>query len=185
MAKNNFHPFLGLFSLDHGMPKKWNVNSAFAFLDNDRFKNSSYGLAFPTSQNNDLKLLVFGRFNREQLRAQVYTLRTNSQSWVELPVEPLDGSVGPISWIVPSPCLFHNGALHFRATASQVYEFILCFDVDNEQFREIKLPHNYSNGLSLKFKNSDPDRSLNHKKERFKVFEVESRSNQGQTIMTS
>ncbi|KAL0009560.1 hypothetical protein SO802_011062 [Lithocarpus litseifolius] len=116
-------------------------------LVNDRFENSSYGLAFLTSQNNDLKLLVFGRFNREQLRAQVYTLRTNSWSWVELPVEPLDEFVGPISRISPSPL-----ALHFIATTSQVYEFILCFDVDNEQFWEIKLPHNYSNGLSLKFK---------------------------------
>ena len=32
---------------------------------------------------------------------------------------------------------------------------------------------------------SDPDRSLNHKKERFKVFEVEPRLNQGRTVMTS
>ena len=31
----------------------------------------------------------------------------------------------------------------------------------------------------------DPDRSLNRKRKRFKVFEVEPRSNQGQTVMTS
>jgi len=32
---------------------------------------------------------------------------------------------------------------------------------------------------------SDPDRSLNRKKERFKVFEVEPRSNWGRIMMTS
>ena len=32
---------------------------------------------------------------------------------------------------------------------------------------------------------SNPDRSLNHKNERFKVFEVEPRSNQSRTVMTS
>ena len=32
---------------------------------------------------------------------------------------------------------------------------------------------------------SDPDRSLNRKKKRFKVFEVEPRSNWGQIVMTS
>ena len=32
---------------------------------------------------------------------------------------------------------------------------------------------------------SDPDRSLNRKRERFKVFEVEPRSNRGRTVMTS
>ena len=31
---------------------------------------------------------------------------------------------------------------------------------------------------------SDPDRSLNRKRERFKVFEVEPRSNRGRTVMT-
>ena len=32
---------------------------------------------------------------------------------------------------------------------------------------------------------SDPDRSMNRKTERFKVFEVGLRSNQGRTVMTS
>ena len=32
---------------------------------------------------------------------------------------------------------------------------------------------------------SDPDRSLNRKSERFKVFKVEPRSNRGRTVMTS
>ena len=32
---------------------------------------------------------------------------------------------------------------------------------------------------------SDSDRSLNHKRERFKVFEVEPRSNRDRTVMTS
>ena len=63
------------------------------------------------------------------------------------------GSVGPITRIAPSPHSFYNGALHFIATTSQGYKFILCFDIDDEEFpfREIKLPRNYSNGLSLKF----------------------------------
>ena len=38
---------------------------------------------------------------------------------------------------------------------------------------------------ALKLKFSDPDRSLNRKRERFKVFEVEPRSNRGQTVMMS
>ena len=93
-----------------------------AVLDNDRFNYRSYGFAFPTSQNNDLKLLVFGcTVNREQLRAQVYTLSTNSWSWVEQSVEPLDGSVVSRTWIDSSPCLFFNGALHFMATTSRGY----------------------------------------------------------------
>ncbi|KAK7853186.1 f-box/kelch-repeat protein [Quercus suber] len=116
-----------------------------AVVDDDRFNYRSYGLAFPTSQNNDLKLLVFGcSVNREQLRAQVYTLSTNSWSWVEQPLEPLDGSVGSRPWIDSSSCLFFSGALHFIATTSQGYGFILCFDVDHEQFQAIKLPHNFS-----------------------------------------
>ena len=38
---------------------------------------------------------------------------------------------------------------------------------------------------ALKSKFSDPDRSLNRKRERFKVFEVEPRSNRGRTVMMS
>ena len=38
---------------------------------------------------------------------------------------------------------------------------------------------------ALKSKFSDPDRSLNRKRERFKVFEVEPRSNLGRTVMMS
>ena len=81
-------------------------------------------------------------------------MSTDSWSWVELQVDSLDiGSVGPITRIAPSPHSFYNGALHFIATTSQGYKFILCFDIDDEEFpfREIKLPRNYSNGLSLKF----------------------------------
>ena len=37
--------------------------------------------------------------------------------------------------------------------------------------------------LEVRFSNSD--RSLNRKKERFKVFEVEPRLNRGRTVMTS
>ena len=44
------------------------------------------------------------------------------------------------------------------------------------QFKRKMLPH-------LRF--SDPDRSLNRKRERFKVFEVEPRSNRGRIVMTS
>ena len=40
-------------------------------------------------------------------------------------------------------------------------------------------------GLLLQTRFSNPDRSLNRKRERFKVFEVESRSNQGRTVITS
>ena len=38
---------------------------------------------------------------------------------------------------------------------------------------------------ALKSKFSDPDRSLNRKRERFKVFEVKPRSNRGRTVMMS
>ena len=38
---------------------------------------------------------------------------------------------------------------------------------------------------ALKSKFSDPDRLLNRKRERFKVFEVEPRSNRGRTVMMS
>ena len=34
--------------------------------------------------------------------------------------------------------------MHFIASTSQGYGFILCFNVDHEQFQEIKLPHNFS-----------------------------------------
>ena len=90
----------------------------------------------------------------KELGAQVYTLSIDSWSWVELQVDSLDiRSVGPITRIAPSPHSFYNGALHFIATTSQGYKFILCFDIDDEEFPfwEIKLPRNYSNGLSLKF----------------------------------
>ena len=40
-------------------------------------------------------------------------------------------------------------------------------------------------GALFQVRFSDPDRSLNRKKERFKVFEVELRTNRGQTVMTS
>ncbi|KAL0009573.1 hypothetical protein SO802_011075 [Lithocarpus litseifolius] len=129
------------------------------YLDDDWFKTCAYQLVFPTSQNNGLKFLVFGHriengVPSAKLGAQVYTLRANSWSWVELQVDSLDiGSVGPITRIAPSPYLFYKGALHFIATTSQGYKFILCCDIDDEEFpfREIKLPRNYSNGLSLKF----------------------------------
>ena len=51
----------------------------------------------------------------------------------------------------------------------QKKEFLLCFL--------------YAFGFYTRF--SDSDRSLNCKRERFKVFEVEPRSNRGQTVMTS
>ena len=38
---------------------------------------------------------------------------------------------------------------------------------------------------ALKSKFSDPDRSLNRKRERFKVFKVEPRSNRSRTVMMS
>ena len=62
-------------------------------------------------------------------------------------------SVGPITRIARLHHLFYHGALHFTAVTSQGYKFILCCDIDDEEFpfREIKLPRNYSNGLSLKF----------------------------------
>ena len=37
----------------------------------------------------------------------------------------------------------------------------------------------------IKSRFSDPDRSLNRKRERFKGFEVGPRSNRGRTVMTS
>ncbi|KAK4595088.1 hypothetical protein RGQ29_018731 [Quercus rubra] len=126
-------------------------------LNDDRFETCAYQLAFPTSQN-DLKFLVFGRSIEKgapskELGAQIYTLSTDSWSSVELQVDSLDiESVGPITRIARLHHLFYNGALHFTAVTSQGYKFILCCDIDDEEFpfREIKLPPNYSNGLSLK-----------------------------------
>ena len=43
----------------------------------------------------------------------------------------------------------------------------------------------YKNCNSHLTRFSDPDRSLNRKRKRFKVFEVEPRSNRGRTVMTS
>ena len=101
------------------------------------------GLAYH-SQNNDIKVLrivcLIGQ-RVPHIDAEVYTLSTDSWKRVDVLVE------SPITRINQSPCLFFNGALHSIAY-TQSRKFILCFDVNDEIFREIMLPpHNYLPGL--------------------------------------
>ena len=68
--------------------------------------------------------------------------------------------------------------LRFGATSSFPSANSIPFHV---RFRNEKARTDFSEKFSwLRF--SNPDRSLNHKRERFKVFEVEPRSNRGRTV---
>uniref|UniRef100_A0A2N9EPZ4 F-box associated beta-propeller type 3 domain-containing protein n=1 Tax=Fagus sylvatica TaxID=28930 RepID=A0A2N9EPZ4_FAGSY len=88
---------------------------------------------------------------RRPAHAEVYTLSTDSWRKVGLSVESLNGSgsIGCIDYIdASSPSLFFNGALHSVAYVKE-HKFILAFDVDDEKFREIRLPEEYKGGFSM------------------------------------
>ena len=59
-------------------------------------------------------------------------------------------NLGSILDIQYEPFLFFNGALHFMAYTrgkNNTNNFILSFDVNDEIFREIRLPENYLDGF--------------------------------------
>ncbi|XP_030925193.1 F-box/kelch-repeat protein At3g06240-like isoform X2 [Quercus lobata] len=84
--------------------------------------------------------------------AEVYTLSTDSWRTVELSVESVP-NIGSIFAVLPNSCVFLNGALHFVAYTwgNDSDNFILSFDVNDEIFREIRLPENYLDEFYSKF----------------------------------
>ena len=61
------------------------------------------------------------------------------------------------------------------------------FEMYNSEIKHLKVKkrnHSDRTATTSEARFSDPDRSLNRKRERFKVFEVEPRSNRGWTVMT-
>jgi F-box interacting protein len=140
----------------NGIIYLWNPSiRKFKKLLATNFNNHSLkvavGLAYH-SQNNDFKVLRIVRFmERRPAHAEVYTLSTDSWRKVGLSVESLNGSgsIGCIDYIdASSPSLFFNGALHSIAYVKE-HKFILAFDVDDEKFREIRLPEEYKGGFSM------------------------------------
>ena len=106
-------------------------------------------------RKNDFKILRLVCFKNEgkllpakaEAEAEVYTLSTASWRKFSVSVDSLSGLT--IYRISESPSLFFNGALHSIAFTRD-YKFILSFDVDDERFREIRLPQNYLVGVSLR-----------------------------------
>ena len=109
-----------------------------------------HGFAYH-SQNNDFKILQIIIYSTRMLpdgtmlpplppEASVYTLSTDS--WRRVVIhESLFRSVHP------RHLLFFNGALH-SLECIQGNNFILCFDVNDEGFREIMIPRNYLDEFS-------------------------------------
>uniref|UniRef100_A0A7N2M1L9 F-box domain-containing protein n=1 Tax=Quercus lobata TaxID=97700 RepID=A0A7N2M1L9_QUELO len=114
----------------------------------DKFfcRGVAHGLVYH-SQTNDFKILRI-LFEKELPLAEVYTLSTDSWRSVEISVESLRGS--PIVDIRGKPFVFVNGALH-SLIYTKDHKFILCFDLNEERFREIMLPQNYFDEFSNKF----------------------------------
>ena len=110
-----------------------------------KFRRSVVGLAY-NSQNNDFKILrLRSVFWGPEAEAEIYSLSTDSWRKVVISMESLrlyEPNFGRIGEIDP-PCIFLNGALHTVAMTSR-HRFILSFDVNDESFREIMLPFNYS-----------------------------------------
>jgi F-box interacting protein len=115
-----------------------------------------HGFAYH-SQNNDFKILKIIIYYYPRLpggtrvlppppEASVYTLSTDSWRRVVIHEESLTRSVHSLR---ERPFLFFNGALHSFACIRD-NNFILCFDVNDERFREIMIPRNYLDGFSPK-----------------------------------
>ena len=105
------------------------------------FPHFKHGLAYH-SQNNDFKILrILCSYGTSMVlpQALVYTLSTDSWRRVVVPEGSLTQSIGLIPEI---PIIFFNGALHCIANTTEDDSFILCFDVNDERFREILLPAN-------------------------------------------
>ncbi|XP_050260103.1 F-box/kelch-repeat protein At3g23880-like [Quercus robur] len=115
---------------------------ATPFTDEDT--TSIVGLAY-NSQNNDFKILrIVSFYCRQEAKAEIYSLSTDSWRKVVISMESLRGyepNFGKIRRIDP-PCIFLNGALHTVAITSS-HRFILSFNVNDESFREIMLPPNH------------------------------------------
>jgi F-box interacting protein len=114
------------------------------------FCSFTHGLAYD-SQNNDYKILRIVSSNEwigskivQEVEAEVYTLSTDSWRRVVISVGSLSGSILRTQ---ENPCVFVNGALHSIAYTLEK-NFILCFDVNDERFREIMLPDDYLDGFS-------------------------------------
>ena len=111
----------------------------------DEYTTSVIGLAY-NSQNNDFKILrIVSFYCRQEAKAEIYSLSTDSWRRVVITMESLRGyepNFGRIVKIDP-PCIFLNGALHTVVMTIR-HRFILSFDVNDESFREIMFPFNYS-----------------------------------------
>ena len=109
----------------------------------------SLGLAYHF-QNNDFKILKIVCNNKgPRFEAKVYALSTDLWRMIEFSVE-LIPNLGSILDIQYEPFLFFNGDLHFMAYTrgkNNTNNFILSFDVNDEIFREIRLPENYLDGF--------------------------------------
>ncbi|KAK9987964.1 hypothetical protein SO802_028203 [Lithocarpus litseifolius] len=75
-------------------------------------------------------------------------------SWTKvlISMESLRGyepNIGTIVDVMP-PCVFCNGALHYRGFTRQG-RFILSFDVSDERFCEIMMPSNFRDGIIVMF----------------------------------
>ena len=132
----------------------WNPNIQKFKVLADGPNGFTLGLAYHC-QNNDFKILkivlnsIFNNNTRPRFEAKVYTLGTDLWRRIEFSVEsvPNLGSILDIQYV---PFLFFNGALHFMAYTwgeNNTNNFILSFDVNDEIFREIRLPNNYLDGF--------------------------------------
>ncbi|XP_050245406.1 F-box/kelch-repeat protein At3g23880-like [Quercus robur] len=105
----------------------------------------SPGLAYHC-QNNDFKILKIVCNNKgPRFEAKVYALSTDLWRRIEFSVESIP-NLGSILDIQYEPFLFFNGALYSMAYTrgkNNTNNFILSFDVNDEIFREIRLPENY------------------------------------------
>ena len=83
--------------------------------------------------------------------AEVFTLSTRSHKKLVVSVDSLTRIEpnGSISDIFEEPFLFFNGALHSLAYTTEGNKFILSFNFNDERFREITLPGDYLDGLTV------------------------------------
>uniref|UniRef100_A0A7N2R7G8 F-box domain-containing protein n=1 Tax=Quercus lobata TaxID=97700 RepID=A0A7N2R7G8_QUELO len=119
----------------------------------DYFDSVVFGFAYlaEISDFKILRIVSYKGFDEEKAppaEAEVYTLSTDSWRTVEILVESVP-NIRYILAVQPNSCLFFNGALHFIACTlgNDDNSFILSFDVNDEIFRDIKLPENYLDGL--------------------------------------
>ena len=118
----------------------------------DEYTTSVIGLAY-NSQNNDFKILrIVSFYCRQEAKAEIYSLSTDSWRKVVISMESLTGyepKFCTIAYVEP-PCIFLNGALHTVAITSR-HHFILSFDVNDDSFHEIMLPPNHLDGVPVNF----------------------------------